>query len=68
MLFVGTAERRKGIGTLVRAIARVQRDEPDLRLFVAGALGDGLTPEEAAAVNALGFVDDDDTGSILPRR
>ena len=58
VLFVGTAERRKGIGTLVRAIARMQRDEPNLRLFVAGALGDGLTPEEASAVNALGFVDD----------
>ena len=58
-LFVGTAEQRKGIATLVRAMERVRRDDPDLRLFVAGALGDGLTPEEASAVNALGFVDDD---------
>jgi glycosyltransferase involved in cell wall biosynthesis len=58
VLFVGTAERRKGIDTLVRAMELLERDEPRLRLFVAGALGDGLRIDDGSAVNVLGFIDD----------
>lgn len=64
VLFVGTAERRKGIDTLVDAMARVQRDDPQLRLVVAGAPGDGLTQEQGIAVNTLGFIDDERLGTL----
>lgn len=64
VLFVGTAERRKGIDTLVHAMARVQRDKPHLRLVVAGALGGGLTEEQASTVKTLGFVDDERLGAL----
>jgi alpha-1,3-rhamnosyl/mannosyltransferase len=59
VLFVGTAEVRKGIVTLVRAMEQVQRDDPALRLIVAGARGDGLRGDETINMEALGFVDDD---------
>jgi glycosyltransferase involved in cell wall biosynthesis len=59
VLFVGTAEARKGIVTLVRAMERVQRDDPALRLIIAGARGDGLRGDETINMEALGFVDDD---------
>jgi glycosyltransferase involved in cell wall biosynthesis len=59
VLFVGTAEQRKGIATLVRAMERVQRDDPALRLIIAGARGDGLRGDETIGMTALGFVDDD---------
>jgi len=59
VLFVGTAEQRKGITTLIRAMERVQRDDPALRLVIAGARGDGLHGDETVAMQSLGFVDDD---------
>jgi glycosyltransferase involved in cell wall biosynthesis len=59
VLFVGTAEQRKGIPTLVRAMERVQRDDPSLRLIIAGERGDGLRGDESIHMRALGFVDDD---------
>ncbi|HUA08227.1 MAG TPA: glycosyltransferase family 1 protein [Candidatus Acidoferrales bacterium] len=58
VLFVGTAEQRKGIATLVRAMERVQRFDPALRLVIAGSRGDGLNGSERIAMRALGFVDD----------
>ena len=58
VLFVGTAEQRKGIDTLVRAMALVQRTDRALRLVVAGARGDGLSGDERISMRALGFVDD----------
>ena len=65
VLFVGTAERRKGIDTLVHAMARVQRDKPHLRLVVAGALGGDLSEEQASAVKTLGFVDDEGSAHCI---
>jgi glycosyltransferase involved in cell wall biosynthesis len=59
VLFVGTAEQRKGIPTLIRAMERVQRDDPALRLVIAGERGDGLRGDETINMRALGFVDDD---------
>jgi glycosyltransferase involved in cell wall biosynthesis len=58
VLFVGTAEKRKGIPTLIRAMERVQQDEPSLRLMIAGASGDGLRGDETVG-NVLGFLEDD---------
>ncbi|MGC2242021.1 MAG: glycosyltransferase family 1 protein, partial [Candidatus Aquilonibacter sp.] len=59
VLFAGTSERRKGITTLLAAMERVQRDDPNLRLVVAGARGDGLRGDESILITELGFVDDD---------
>jgi glycosyltransferase involved in cell wall biosynthesis len=64
VLFVGTAEARKGIVTLVRAMERVQRDDPALRLIIAGARGDGLSGDETIDMEALGFVDDSMLGQF----
>jgi glycosyltransferase involved in cell wall biosynthesis len=58
VLFVGTSEQRKGIETLVRAMERVQRTDPDLRLVIAGARGNGLRGNETIAMSELGHVDD----------
>jgi glycosyltransferase involved in cell wall biosynthesis len=57
-LFVGTAERRKGIDTLVHAMELVKRDEPFLQLKIVGAMGDGLTDEIQQKTGTLGFQDD----------
>jgi glycosyltransferase involved in cell wall biosynthesis len=58
VLFVGTSERRKGIVSLVAAMERVQRHDPQLRLVVAGARGDGLRGDESIVMTELGYVDD----------
>ncbi len=58
VLFVGTSEQRKGILTLVHAMERVQHADPDLRLVIAGARGDGLRGDESIAMTELGHVDD----------
>jgi len=58
VLFVGTSEQRKGIVTLVKAMERVQRTDPDLRLVIAGMRGNGLRGDEAVVMSELGHVDD----------
>ncbi|HEX8807076.1 MAG TPA: glycosyltransferase family 1 protein [Candidatus Aquilonibacter sp.] len=58
VLFVGTSERRKGVVSLVTAMERVQRNDPELRLVVAGARGDGLRGDETIVMTELGYVDD----------
>ena len=58
MLYVGTAERRKGFDTLLDAMSLVARDRPDLSLVVTTRL-DGFTPAANVRVVELGFVDDD---------
>lgn len=58
VLFVGTSEQRKGIATLVRAMEHVQRADPQLRLVIAGARGDGIRGGEAIVMSELGHVDD----------
>jgi glycosyltransferase involved in cell wall biosynthesis len=50
LAFVGTIQPRKGLPTLVAAFAAVARDEPDLRLVVAG--GDGWGVDELLAAIA----------------
>jgi glycosyltransferase involved in cell wall biosynthesis len=64
VLFVGTSERRKGITTLVHAMERVQRDDPKLRLVIAGARGDGLRGDETISITELGFVDDETLATL----
>jgi glycosyltransferase involved in cell wall biosynthesis len=58
VLFVGTSEPRKGILTLVRAMEQVQRTDPQLRLVIAGARGDGIHGDETITMTELGHVDD----------
>jgi glycosyltransferase involved in cell wall biosynthesis len=43
LAFVGTIEPRKGLATLVAAFAAIARDDPDLRLVIAGRDGWGTT-------------------------
>jgi glycosyltransferase involved in cell wall biosynthesis len=58
VLYVGTAERRKGFDTLLGAMSRVAPDRPDLSLVVTTRL-DGWRPEPNTRVVELGYVDDD---------
>jgi glycosyltransferase involved in cell wall biosynthesis len=58
VLYVGTAERRKGFDTLLDAMSLVARDRPDLSLVVTTRL-DGFALAANVRVVELGFVDDD---------
>jgi glycosyltransferase involved in cell wall biosynthesis len=58
VLYVGTAERRKGFDTLLAAMARVARTRPDLSLVVTTRL-DGWQAPEGVRIVELGYVDDD---------
>ncbi|MGB8908457.1 MAG: glycosyltransferase family 1 protein [Candidatus Cybelea sp.] len=58
VLYVGTAERRKGFDTLLDAMSLVARDRPDLSLVVTTRL-DGFRPAANVRVVELGFVHDD---------
>jgi len=73
VLFIGRAERRKGLAVLVEAFARLRRRRPDATLVVAGAnrrqvidavravQGARVGPAQAvdlAGVEPLGWVDD----------
>lgn len=74
VLFIGRAERRKGIAVLIDAFARLRRRRPDATLVVAGAnrrqvidavrAGQGVLGGQAQGVDLtgvepLGWVDDD---------
>lgn len=69
ILFVGRAERRKGLGVLLQAFALLRTRVPGATLVVAGATrrqvletdrnGNGL-PVDLSGVDALGWVDDDE--------
>jgi phosphatidylinositol alpha-mannosyltransferase len=69
ILFVGRAERRKGLGVLLQAFTLLRRRLPHASLVVAGATrrqvletdrnGNGL-PVDLTGVEALGWVDDDE--------
>jgi glycosyltransferase involved in cell wall biosynthesis len=73
VLAVGTVEPRKDLPTLVRAFDIVARDDPDLRLVIAGADGWGaeaLTAAVGAArhrnrIARLGRVDDRARADLL---
>jgi glycosyltransferase involved in cell wall biosynthesis len=58
VLYVGSAERRKGIDTLLAAMARVAHDRIDLSLVVTTKLDDWTVPP-GVRVAQLGYVDDD---------
>ena len=68
ILFVGRAERRKGLGVLLQAFTLLRRRLPHASLVIAGATrrqvletdrnGSGL-PVDLGGVEALGWVDDD---------
>ncbi|HTU82613.1 MAG TPA: glycosyltransferase family 1 protein [Candidatus Acidoferrales bacterium] len=65
VLYVGSAERRKGFDVLVAAMARVQRERPGLRL-VATSNVDAWRDATAGlpAFTALGYVDDDTLAAL----
>ena len=55
VLTVGTVEPRKDLPTLVRAVARVRKEHPDLHLVVVGPRGWGEVPElDRSFVRVLG--------------
>jgi glycosyltransferase involved in cell wall biosynthesis len=58
VLYVGTAERRKGFDTLLEAMARIEPERPDLRLVVTTGLK-GWNAAPNLHVTELGYVDDD---------
>ncbi len=63
VLYVGTAERRKGFDTLLDAMAQVARERPDLRLVVTTRL-DRWTVPPGVRVVELGYVDDDSLAAL----
>jgi glycosyltransferase involved in cell wall biosynthesis len=58
VLYVGTAERRKGFDTLLEAMSRVARERPEVSLVVTTRLEDWDVPP-GLRISQLGFVDDD---------
>jgi glycosyltransferase involved in cell wall biosynthesis len=58
VLYVGTAERRKGFDTLLAAMARVGRERPDLSLVATTQL-EGWNLPDGTRVVALGHIGDD---------
>jgi glycosyltransferase involved in cell wall biosynthesis len=63
VLYVGTAERRKGFDTLLDAMAKVVRERPDLSLVVTTRLAGWEIPNDVPVVE-LGFVDDDTLAAL----
>ena len=72
---IGTIERRKNVPTLITAFTRLAEQHSDLRLVVAGSMGDDATmvdealsaasPSTRARVHLLGRVDDDTAAWLL---
>jgi len=75
VLFIGTIDPRKNVDVLVRAFGQMARDEPDVRLVLAGAQGMGsdsvaaqilaLEPHAARRVLRTGPVSEDDRLALL---
>jgi glycosyltransferase involved in cell wall biosynthesis len=63
VLYVGTAERRKGFDTLLAAMARVTREYRDLSLVVTTRLS-GWEVDPSVRVIELGHVDDDQLAAL----
>lgn len=64
VLYVGTAERRKGFDTLLAAMARAQRDRPDLSLVVTTQLDEWRGSGDGVRIVELGRVDDDTLAAL----
>ena len=58
VLFVGTSDRRKGLDTLVAAMAIVQEQRPDVRLVLVGDISDAIPGLNSIRAEVIGFVDD----------
>ncbi len=63
VLYVGTAEARKGFDTLLEAMPIVARERPDVRLVVTSRLLDWPIPRGVRVVE-LGHVDDDTLAAL----
>jgi glycosyltransferase involved in cell wall biosynthesis len=58
VLFVGTADRRKGIDVLLEAMRILNERYPQINLVIAGARGEASGIGQDSRVRELGFVDD----------
>ncbi|HEX3672357.1 MAG TPA: glycosyltransferase family 1 protein [Candidatus Cybelea sp.] len=63
VLYVGTAERRKGFDTLLDAMAHVARARPDISLVVTTRLA-GWSVPPGIRIAELGYVDDDTLAAL----
>lgn len=63
LLYVGTAEYRKGFDVLLAAMARVARERPDLTLVATTTL-DGWELPPGVRVSGVGHVDDDTLAAL----
>jgi glycosyltransferase involved in cell wall biosynthesis len=64
VLYVGTAERRKGFDTLLDAMALVRNQCPQLKLVITSRLnGSFAVPQDVRAIE-LGYVDDDTLAAL----
>lgn len=64
VLYVGTAERRKGFDTLLGAMALVREERPDLSLVVTSRLNGAFDVPDGVRVVELGYVDDDTLAAL----
>lgn len=72
---IGTIERRKNVPSLIEAFARLAEQHDDVRLVIAGSMGDDATmvdealsaapPSTRVRIHLLGRVDDDTAAWIL---
>lgn len=75
VLFVGTAEPRKGLDVLLNAFDVLARDDADVELWLVGQSGWGVAALEdqlgrlahASRIRRLGFVDDDALPALYRR-
>jgi glycosyltransferase involved in cell wall biosynthesis len=67
VLYVGTAERRKGFDVLLAAMARVAQERPNLSLVVTTRLAGQFEPPPNVTVRELGYVDDDILAALYRR-
>jgi glycosyltransferase involved in cell wall biosynthesis len=73
VVFVGTAEPRKGLDVLLAAFSELSRQDPAIELWLAGQVGWGLGEFEAALVahpaasriRRLGYVSDEVVPALL---
>ncbi|HXB83930.1 MAG TPA: glycosyltransferase family 1 protein [Candidatus Acidoferrum sp.] len=64
VLYVGTAERRKGFDTLLEAMALLARERPELSLVVTTRLDGRFTMPSDVRLVELGYVDDDTLAAL----